>query len=142
LIYKGTLGLDDRGVRFFINGPIVFGWIMGWNFLICLYLFFKGFRRWLVACGAVAFFLAVLWTQSKGPLIATGAIALIAVFSMRGIKASLVGAIALAGIMVLTYFLIPEATQRLETIWHFAVNGFEGSGARTIVVRLAAAELS
>src|SRR5690606_13873934 len=49
LIYKGYFGLGNRGVRFFINGPIVFAWIMGANFLACLYLFFRGERRWIAA---------------------------------------------------------------------------------------------
>ncbi len=67
--YKAAFGFWDREVRFFLNGPIVFGWLMGMHALLSLMLWFSQKRR-MYAAGYILFFAAVVWTQSKGPLLA------------------------------------------------------------------------
>jgi O-antigen ligase len=65
VVYKLNFGFFDRDVRFFMNGPIVFGRIMGIGFIISLFFKNDRIRRLL----SVSFFIAILWTGSKGPLI-------------------------------------------------------------------------
>lgn len=68
IIYKYYYGIYDRQVRFFINGSIIFGWLMGFNFILSFYLLYEERKPryfWL----AVLFFGAALWAESKGPLI-------------------------------------------------------------------------
>lgn len=69
VIYKILFGFSDRSVRFFLNGPIVFGWLMGLMGVVALSLWQKTkLRRYLLF--VAIFFVAVVWTQSKGPLLA------------------------------------------------------------------------
>lgn len=70
LVYKAIFGFFDRDGRFFINGPIVFGWLMGFCALTVLHGILHGMLRWRWLVAFVCFLLAALWTQSKGPLIA------------------------------------------------------------------------
>lgn len=63
-------GLEGREGVFFLNGAIMFGSLMGANLLASMYLFFLEKRkRYLVY--SICFIGAVLWTQSKGPLVAS-----------------------------------------------------------------------
>lgn len=70
LLYRFSLGITDRNARFLLNGPIVFGWLMGLNFVICIYLFFTE-KKILYLLLAIVFILSVAWTQSKGPILAS-----------------------------------------------------------------------
>jgi hypothetical protein len=69
LAYKVHAGFFDRSVRFFINGPIVYGWICGFFCLSCVQLA-KNRGSELYSFLGVFFLFATLWTQSKGPLLA------------------------------------------------------------------------
>jgi O-antigen ligase len=69
LVYKAIFGFFDRDGRFFINGPIVFGWLMGFCALTVLHGVIHGILRWHWLIAFACFLLAALWTQSKGPLI-------------------------------------------------------------------------
>lgn len=65
LVYKARHGFLSRDVSFLMNGPIVFARMMGIAALSAAYVY-RGPSRWLaVGCFAAA----VLWTQSKGPLL-------------------------------------------------------------------------
>lgn len=64
--YKMVNGLLDRNVNFLMNGPNVFARQMGLAALLSGF-FLRGAARWLAIA---AFSLAVVWTQSKGPLLA------------------------------------------------------------------------
>ena len=67
VIYKAIFGFWDRDVRFLINGANVFGWIMGFTSLLC---FILGGKKKFVLLGSL-FFIALLWSESKGSLLAT-----------------------------------------------------------------------
>jgi len=68
VFYKFLFGFWARDVRFFLNGPIVFGWMMAVSSIISLYLFYtKKNAKYAILCGI--FSVAVLWTLSKGPLL-------------------------------------------------------------------------
>ena len=41
VFYRYSLNLNGREGRFFLNGPIVFGWLMGFVFLMSLLLFLR-----------------------------------------------------------------------------------------------------
>jgi hypothetical protein len=69
IIYKLNAGFFDRGVRYLINGPIVFGWITGLVCIIQFQTYAKTKSPKYLLLG-ILFFISVLWTQSKGPLIA------------------------------------------------------------------------
>lgn len=80
LLYRFSLGLSGRNERFLLNGPIVFGWLMGLNFIFCIKLFFLK-RSNIYLLLSFLFILAVFWTQSKGPLLAS-----IVIFSILMLK--------------------------------------------------------
>jgi O-antigen ligase len=64
--YKIRYGFFDRQVLFLMNGPIVFARLMGLACLFCM-VALSGFSRIVLA---LLFFLAVVWTASKGPILA------------------------------------------------------------------------
>lgn len=69
LIYKFIFGFWDRNVRFFLNGPIVFAWLMGVYALISLHLAIKE-RNIFYYIIFFIFGLSVFWTESKGAILA------------------------------------------------------------------------
>lgn len=70
IIYKLQFGFWDRSVRFFINGPIVFGWIMGMLSIVSGYLAIQGIKPTRHQIFMAIFLFAVFWTLSRGPLLA------------------------------------------------------------------------
>lgn len=70
VLYKINYGFFDRNIRFFLNGANVFGWLMGYSALFSLLAYFSyKMPKYLIAL--VCFFLALIWTQSKGALLGT-----------------------------------------------------------------------
>ncbi|CAM4076484.1 O-antigen ligase family protein [Kerstersia similis] len=69
VLYKMQMGFGSRSVRFFINGPIVYGWLMALGFVLA-------FHCWSVESKisylilALVFLFGVFWTESKGALAA------------------------------------------------------------------------
>lgn len=72
VLYKLRFGFFDRTVRFFLNGPIVFSWLMGILAILSLHLAIKAGSKIHYLLFLFAF-LAVLWSMSKGPLVALSA---------------------------------------------------------------------
>lgn len=66
LFYKAHYGFFDRQVLFLLNGPIVFGRLMGLACVLSI-MTFQGRQRVLICS---LFYVAVLWTASKGPILA------------------------------------------------------------------------
>jgi len=66
--YKFVFGFWDRQVRFLLNGPIVFGWMMLISSLVSLHVA-QGHRKFLFLLFSAIFVTALLWTGSKGPII-------------------------------------------------------------------------
>jgi hypothetical protein len=65
IIFKLKFGFFDREVMFFLNGPIVFGKIMGIGAALSL-VAFDSTKKFLFF---MIFFLATVWTASKGPIL-------------------------------------------------------------------------
>ncbi len=65
LAYKLQRGFFDRRTPFLFSGPIVFARLMTIG-AICSIVAFRGWLRFVAIC---VFFAAVVWAQSKGPLL-------------------------------------------------------------------------
>lgn len=66
ILWKIRFGLFNREVLFFLNGPIVFSRLMGAG-LILTWLTLEGKKKYVLA---LLFLAGVVWTESKGPLMA------------------------------------------------------------------------
>lgn len=66
--YKLRYGFFIRAVNFGVLGPITFGWLNGMAFLV---LILQRKKSLLKSFLSLSFFLSILWTGSKGPLIAS-----------------------------------------------------------------------
>ncbi len=108
LFYKAKYGFVDRDVRFFINGPIVFGWLMGFCALTVLHGVIHGMLRWRWLAVLSCFIIAALWTQSKGPLLAFGVTsALVLLWNLGRSRTYLVSGF-FVGFAIAVMALIPE----------------------------------
>ena len=82
-IYRLALELPGREGRFFINGPIVFGWLMGFNF-VCGLLAYSKSRESVYLFLSSVFLLAVFWSQSKGPFVAVFTVMVFVILRLFG----------------------------------------------------------
>lgn len=69
VVYKIRFGFFDRSTRFFLNGPIVYGWIMGLCAILSFDLWSSRRHSYLLFL-SFGFFLALIWTESKGSVLA------------------------------------------------------------------------
>ena len=69
IVYKSRGDLLDRDVSYLLNGPIVFGWLMGFGALCAVNLMLEH-QSWRWAIGALALTGGVFWSGSKGPILA------------------------------------------------------------------------
>ncbi|HQW57619.1 MAG TPA: O-antigen ligase family protein [Gammaproteobacteria bacterium] len=70
LLFKASQGgVMDRDVSYLLNGPIVFGWLMGIGALCSVYIFIIK-RELIYSLIAICLSLGVLWSGSKGPIFA------------------------------------------------------------------------
>lgn len=68
VVYKYYFGFFVRSTRFFLNGAIVFGWMSGLFCIISIYMYkIQRKKNYLIISSLFA--VAVIWTQSKGPLL-------------------------------------------------------------------------
>lgn len=70
ILYKIQFGFWQRDVRFFLNGPITFSWMMGLYCLLSVNIY-QHTKKWIYLVLAIVYCIAILWTQSKGGLLAT-----------------------------------------------------------------------
>jgi hypothetical protein len=70
ILYKLQFGFFDRQTRFFLNGPIVFSWLMCYSAVMVFMLVGNHGRSMGVAWFLPVFLLAALWSASKGPILA------------------------------------------------------------------------
>ena len=76
IAFKAKYGFFDRTIPFLMNGPIVFGRLMGLAAVLSLFVL-KGPVRLL---GFSVFGSAVVWTMSKGPVLALATATLFSLF--------------------------------------------------------------
>lgn len=133
--YKINFGFWDRGVRYFINGPIVFGWIMSAAAIISLYtLRREGGLFSALLC--IIFSLAVLWTLSKGPILALCVSATYVLLDLKrplkvfsGLAIMLIGVYLASGIFPDAYLVRLQGIQRIIT------GDLQGSDSASTYVR-------
>lgn len=104
IAYKIQNGFFDREVNFLLNGPNVFARQMGLAGLLSGFLL-RGPGRWL---GIVAFTLAVIWTQSKGPLLFLLLVGLGTGWLRLGAKGRIAVLVGLAGVMGMLSLLVDQ----------------------------------
>ncbi len=112
--YKLQFGFFDRQTRFFLNGPIVFSWLMCYSAVLVFLLVGNHDRSMRVAWFLPVFILAALWSASKGPILALmltcAKIYVDRPLSLHYLK---LGAIV-AGLLALLFIIMPvEETNRL-----------------------------
>jgi len=100
LAYKAHFGFFDRQTRFFLNGPIVYGWLMGLCALLALHLWnTERATRWL--CLFPVFVAAMAWTESKGAAIAWAAAS--SFYVVAALRRSLWTTLATGTLIVIAY---------------------------------------
>jgi len=104
IAYKIQNGFLDREVNFLLNGPNVFARQMGLAALLSGFLL-HGPVRWL---GIVAFTLAVIWTQSKGPLLFLLLVGVGTGWVRLGARGRIVVLLGVAGVIGLLGLLVDE----------------------------------
>lgn len=133
IAYKFHYGFADRSVRYFINGPIVFGWMMGISALVTIFLASALRQRWYYAL-TVIFLVAIIWSGSKGPLLAImPAIGLLIYHAGGGARAFILLSIFSAGLYT-AYMeeLLPERFYVIDRLLlsQLNENDFGSIGAR------------
>lgn len=139
--YKLAYGFWDRSIRFFLNGPIVFGWLMGSMCLIALHrLITTGAPRYFLA--AMVFFAATVWPMSKGAIVALlASMAMLAVLNLRRSAFSRI-ALLMAPLLLLAALLfssgsvLPLNDTRLAAFSRILTNEIDKSDEGSIVTRL------
>lgn len=100
MLYRGYYGYSGREGRFFLNGPIVFGWLMGVGALFGFILYLKGCTRYLLVVPIFVF--GIILSQSKGPLVAVLSVLLVCVFTR--FRAAILMVVCLSLISILLYY--------------------------------------
>ena len=111
LAYKAAFGFFERYVRFFLNGPIVFARFM--TIAVILSLFhFQGKKRVVIV---TLFSLAVLWTESKGPILAVMVSLFAAIMYSASVKQRIYTLLGIAGFIgALILFLRSIGLENLD----------------------------
>lgn len=136
-------GVMDRDIPYLLNGPIVFGWLMGMGALCALYLFIL--ERGLVnALGSICLSLGVLWSGSKGPILAYALSTIFLYIAVGGFTFAKLRLITVLGLTAVAAILLVDPADSLSEsrfgllvdIYENGINYSEGS----VGVRLAAQE--
>jgi hypothetical protein len=130
ILFKLRYGFFDRQVLFFMNGPIVFGRLMGIAAILSL-LALRGMSRYVAFA---VFALAVLWTMSKGPLLALMIATFVSAFWL--LKGSerwwFIASILSAAIVIVAFAWDTIASfdwGRLVVLWDLLTKGFQYASA-------------
>ena len=131
VFYKLRHGFFDRQVPFLMNGPIVFARVMGLG-CICSLAALRGMPRLLLSA---IFFAAVVWTASKGPILALlvtiGAyVLLLGSRRERVAFATLLAAVVVGVVANYDAFSKWQPLSRLFLVASSGAGGFESVGSR------------
>ena len=100
IFYKINYGFFDREVLFFLNGPIVFGRLMGIGAILTLVSTSSKLKKGLYF---MVFAIAVIWTASKGPILALFTVTLIYAIFFMNLRQQIVSLIAVIVLGLLAY---------------------------------------
>lgn len=116
IIFKLNTGFWSRPERYFLNGSIVFGWLMGLMAVFALNFYIKTDKKkylfyWLV------FTIAVVWSFSKGPLLSVVIVSALSMIIAQRFKLIFVTIVVIFIIYFLLFYLeIQVAPNRLFAI--------------------------
>ena len=138
-------GLMDRDVPYLLNGPIVFGWLMGIGALSSIYILILE-RSLINLLIAVSLSLAVLWSGSKGPIFAYLLSAIFMYVVIGGFRFGKVMQIWIFFTVVIVAIVLSGSTEkildsRLGLLFDVYMNGVDYSEG-SVGVRLASYESS
>ncbi len=134
--YKLAFGFFNRQVLFFLNGPIVFARFMTIALVIVLFQF-RGKLRVVLAS---IFLLAIIWTASKGPLLAALSSVIAAIFinaepKMRAKISIWLLIIASLGWLIVKFYVLDRfQLGRLGILFTLATGDFDVSGASGVTI--------
>ena len=114
ILYKLNFGFWDRGTRFFLNGPNVYGWMMALAGVLSFYRYFQTNYIYYIYY-FIIFLLAILWTSSKRPFIALiGGIFLFLMLE-RKVGKLLFGIIIFSGVITFLFIndFVPDRYQAI-----------------------------
>lgn len=141
-LQRDAQGLYGRDGYFLFNGPIVFGWLMGLAFIYSMYLYVSG-RRKIHIFYALSFFLAVVISQSKGPLFAVLVSMVVLIFNglVRKDNISFIYKLIVFGVILgfgygYIFDYIISINPRFEAIIRFIRGNLVESDSGSIGVRL------
>ncbi len=129
IAYKLMTGFFNRALLYGVLGPITFGWLCGMAYLLYL---MKDKKTILDFVMILYFFLMVLWTGSKGPLVSSLLISFFFYRKIIGDKKStkiIVGAIVVIGILVISQF--KDDIRAVSTLIYFLEDPEGYSGGAT-----------
>lgn len=131
ILYKLNYGFMNRSVRFFINGPIVFGWMMAIALIFCVSN--SSINRISKIILSICFFMAIFWTESKGPIIAC-----VVALMIFGYQRSLIKTFLFAPIIVLVViYILSELGMlgRAETVVRIVTGSLSDSDTGSVIIR-------
>lgn len=136
VFYKLYYGFFDRSVRFFLNGPIVFGWIMGICSFFSLYLWII-LNKYYYLFFSVLFFISLLWTQSKGPIIVTIFLLFFSYLMKKKVRSVIPLSVGIFLLYNLIYFISDiQELERIGAIVRFFQKDLLNSDYGSVGVRL------
>jgi hypothetical protein len=140
IVYKVHYGFYDRNVRYLFNGPIVYGWIMAFSALTSIKRW-TDTRKFKYQFAFLIFLLGMLWTESKGPLVALCMSLAVYIFSLarRHPKAVIrLVSMAFIGLLLASPFLSDVMeSDRLDALTHLLKWKFSATDEGSIGDRLA-----
>jgi O-antigen ligase len=115
VFYKVNYGFFDRDTRFFLNGPIVFSWLMCFSAMGIIYYVVEGVlpERYVIF---VLFLIgAALWSASKGPILALVIVTIKILMGSNNIRNKIRYILLLFAAGLVMWYLIPESfVERLD----------------------------
>jgi O-antigen ligase len=146
-LFKASVGgIMDRDTPYLLNGPIIFGWLMGLGGLCAAYLYFFE-RKLMMLFFCIVLSIGVFWSGSKGPIIAYAISMFFLYFFVGGfafaklkIVLVIIFLVVLLGVWFLDFqnFLSASRFGLLVDIYENGINYSEGSvGVRLAAVKFA-----
>jgi hypothetical protein len=143
-LFKASVGgVMDRDIPYLLNGPIVFGWLMGLGALCSVYVLTLE-RSLFNALICICLSLGVLLSGSKGPILSFAFSAIFLYFTVGGFTFTKLRLIAGLGLLAIAAIFLSDSANSLSEsrfgllvdIYDNGINYSEGS----VGVRLAAHE--
>ena len=136
IVFKLYFGFYTRGVNFGFLGPITFSWVNGYSFIALL---FKKGKKNIDQFLMFFFFLMIIWSGSKGPIIAILVLVILnfKFFIPHGLKSKLNYLIALSCLFIIL-IIIKDYVRSLDGIFKIITSAkefIENEGKGSVGIR-------